>query len=127
MFEEVLFAGGYEQSLKALVAGQVDAAAASDYALERYVREADRASIRVLHEQGPVPTHVLAWRADLDPAVKQKVRAAFLALNKPENRAVLEAAYGAVELAPADNTHLDSLAKAIERTQLGTDLASFKK
>lgn len=126
-FAEVTFAGGYEQALKALVNGQVDAAAASDYAPGRYLSEEERRGIRVLRAQGPVPTHVLAWREDLPPELKEKVRAAFLALNDPANREVLKAAYGAQEIVAVDRTHIEPLAKAVKATGREAELARFRK
>ncbi|WP_230467136.1 phosphate/phosphite/phosphonate ABC transporter substrate-binding protein [Lujinxingia vulgaris] len=94
-FGNVTYAGGYQQALLALVNGQVDAAAASDYALEQYLDEEQRAKVKVIERQGPVPTHGIAIRGDLPQEVKDKVRDALLALNEPENAELLKSVYGA--------------------------------
>lgn len=126
-FSDVLFAGGYEQALKALVAGQVEAAAASDYAPARFLSVEQRAGVRVLAKQGPVPTHVLAWRKDLPPATKEKIRAAFLALNEPANKVLLANTYGSEALVAVDESHVLALQKALDATGRGTELSTFKK
>lgn len=127
VFSEVLFAGGYEQALKALVAGQVEGAAASDYAPGRYLTEEQQKNIRVIAKQGPVPTHVLAWRKELPQDVKDKLKAAFLALNEPENAELLKNTYGSEALAPVDDSHIAGLKAALDATGVDTDLPTFKK
>ncbi|TXD36013.1 phosphate/phosphite/phosphonate ABC transporter substrate-binding protein [Lujinxingia vulgaris] len=97
-FSNVTYAGGYQQALLALVNGTVDAAAASDYALEQYLDEEQRAKVKVIERQGPVPTHGIAIRGDLPQEVKDKVRDALLALNEPENAELLKSVYGAESL-----------------------------
>ncbi|MFU8804838.1 MAG: phosphate/phosphite/phosphonate ABC transporter substrate-binding protein, partial [Bradymonadaceae bacterium] len=97
-FGEVIFAGGYQQALLALANGTVQAAAASDYALQQYLSEEEQAAIRILTSQGPVPTHGLAIRAALPEEVKTKVQNALLELNKEENKELLRSVYGAEKL-----------------------------
>ena len=97
-FGQVIFAGGYEQALRALVNGQVEGAAASDYALQLYLSDEEREKIRVITEQGPVPTHGLAIRGDLPEEVKDAVRNALLTLNEDEHSDLLQSVYGARKL-----------------------------
>jgi phosphonate transport system substrate-binding protein len=116
-FGEVIYAGGYEQALKALINGKVDAAAASDYAFEQYLTDEERAKVRVLSKQGPVPTHGIAVRGELPDEVKEKIRKAVLDLNKPENQKLLESLYGAKKLVPREHDeHVSPLAEALELT-----------
>lgn len=126
-FREVLFAGGYEQSLKALVNGQVDLAAASDYALPRYLNEEERKNIVILSEQGPVPSHCIAVKSSLSPALKTQIKAAFLKLNAPEHKDLLKTLYGAERLAEVTHqAHVGPLAHALKITGLETDLKPIK-
>lgn len=112
-FDDIVFAGGYEQALLALANGRVDAAAASDYALQQYLSDEERSRIRVLHQQGPVPTHGLAIRSDLPQEVKDKVQAALLKLNDKENTDLLRSVYGAERLVPREhNEHVEALGRA---------------
>lgn len=114
-FGEVLYAGGYEQALKALVNGKVAAAAASDYAFDRYLNDEERAKVEVLTKQGPVPTHGIAVRGELSDEMKAKVKNALLTLNKPENKELLKSVYGAEKLvARTHDEHVGALSKALE-------------
>lgn len=97
-FGEVLYAGGYQQAMLALINGKVKAAAASDYALEQYLTEEQRARVKVIARQGPVPTHGIAIRGDLPVDVKDSVKKALIALNEPEYRDLLKSIYGAEKL-----------------------------
>ncbi|MBA2661212.1 MAG: phosphate/phosphite/phosphonate ABC transporter substrate-binding protein [Bradymonadaceae bacterium] len=119
-FAEVLYAGGYQQALLALVNGKVEAAAASDYAFKQYLTEEQQALIRVVSTQGPVPTHGLAIRGDLPAEIKSKVRAALLELNEPEHKALLKSVYGAEKLVErTHDEHVGALDKA--RKSVGVD------
>ena len=106
---------------------RLEAAAASDYAPARFLSVEQRAGVRVLAKQGPVPTHVLAWRKDLPPATKEKIRAAFLALNEPANKVLLANTYGSEALVAVDESHVLALQKALDATGRGTELSTFKK
>ncbi|MEC9442980.1 MAG: phosphate/phosphite/phosphonate ABC transporter substrate-binding protein [Myxococcota bacterium] len=125
-FGEVLFAGGYEAALKALVAGKVEAAAASDYAPGRYLSEEEQGKIRVLVKQGPAPTHGIAIKSDLPQEVKDKVKAALLKLNADENKELLKSIYGAEKL--VERTHDEHVA-ALDKAQkaVGADYPLEKK
>jgi phosphonate transport system substrate-binding protein len=114
-FGEILYAGGYEQALKALAEGKVDAAAASDYAFDRYLNDEERAKIKVLTKQGPVPTHGIAIRGDLPQEVKDKVKEALLSLNEDENKELLKSVYGAEKLvARSHDEHVAALEKSLD-------------
>lgn len=118
-FSHVLFAGGYEQALKALVNGQVDVAAASDYAFGQYLSNEEQAQIEVISRQGPVPTHCIAVKADLSPALKKKIESALLKLNQPDHKELLKSVYGAEKLVPVTHAaHTAALAHALEQTGL---------
>ena len=125
-FGEVLFAGGYEQALKALVHGKVEAAAASDYAFARYLSPEEQAKLRVLVKQGPVPTHGIGVRKALPEPLKAKIKAAFLELNKDEHKALLKSVYGAEQL--VERSH-DEHVQALDAAQkaVGADFALEKK
>jgi phosphonate transport system substrate-binding protein len=118
-FSDVIFAGGYEQALKALVHGKVEAAAASDYAFAKYLTPDEQAKVRVLVKQGPVPTHGVAIRSELPKEVRDKVKAALLSLNDDANKDLLKSVYGAERF--VERSHDDyatSLKKALEDTKL---------
>lgn len=118
-FSQVLFAGGYEQSLKAVLHGQVAVGAASDYALAKYLKPDEQAQIKVISKQGPVPTHCLAVKGDLSPELRARIQAALLKLNEPEHRELLKSVYGAQKLvAVTHDQHVGALAHALAVTGL---------
>ncbi|MGM0555550.1 MAG: phosphate/phosphite/phosphonate ABC transporter substrate-binding protein [Myxococcota bacterium] len=125
-FGEVIYAGGYEQSLKSLVHGKVDAAAASDYAFDQYLTDDERADMRVLSKQGPVPTHGIAVRSELPDEVKDKIEKSILELNEPENKELLESIYGATELtARSHDEHVAPLEEALKLVGSEKDIKGF--
>ncbi len=118
-FSQVLFAGGYEQALKALLNRQVDVAAASDYAFEQYLSKEQQAQVEVISRQGPVPTHCVAVKGNLSAALKKKIETALLKLDEPEHHDLLKSVYGAEKLVPVTHAgHTAGLAHALEQTGL---------
>jgi phosphonate transport system substrate-binding protein len=122
-FDNVLYAGGYQQALMALVNGRVEAAAASDYALQTYLSEEEQAKLKVIARQGPVPTHGLAIHPDIDAELKEAIRDALLELNEEEHRELLTSVYGAEKLVVQDHDeHVSALRHAYELVDLDSTL-----
>jgi phosphonate transport system substrate-binding protein len=112
-FSRHVFAGGYEQALRALLAGQADVAAASDYALEKYLTPEERERIVVISRQGPVPSHLIAVRDDLPQNLKDKLRDTLLNMDPK----TLKEVYGAEKFkAVTHEEHVAALDEALELT-----------
>jgi len=125
-FSEVIYAGGYQQSLQALIHDRVEAAAASDYAPKVYLDEKQRESLRVISRQGPVPTHGVAVRSALPDELKDKIKRAFLELNDSENADLLKSLYGADTLVERSHEeHVGALAEALEKAGTDRDIEGF--
>lgn len=125
-FSEVVYAGGYQQSLMALVNGRVDAAAASDYSYEQYLDDDQRKQVRVLSKQGPVPTHGIAVRSALPDEVKTSIKEAFLKLNEDKHNDLLESIYGAEKLVERTHQeHVSPLEEALELVGEEQDIEGF--
>lgn len=125
-FSEVIYAGGYQQSLQALVHDRVDAAAASDYAPGVYLDEEERDSIRVLSRQGPVPTHAVAVREALPDDLKQRIEKAFLKLNESDHSDLLKSLYGAEKLVERSHEdHVGALAKSLDTVGVEREIEGF--
>jgi phosphonate transport system substrate-binding protein len=79
----VLYGSGYVSAIQRLFNGQAEAAAVSDYVIngDKHLSAADKARLKVVQAQGPVPTHCLAVRAGIDPQRRDALKAAFLELN----------------------------------------------
>ncbi len=92
-FENVFFAGGYQQSMQAMANGMVDAAGASQYA-DMLLTPSQQAATKVLAESVQIPSHAIVARPDMDHELKQQFTTMMLTLNEPENRHLLKLLYG---------------------------------
>ncbi len=125
-FSEVIYGGGYQQSLQALLNGRVDATAVSGYAPEIYLSDEELESLRVLAKQGPVPTHGVAVRSALPDELKTNIKEAFLSLNDSEHQELLTSLYGAKRLVErSHDAHVKSLADALETVGAEQDIEGF--
>ncbi len=119
-FANVFYSGGYEQSLRALVSGQVDIAAGGDHAKYRFLSPEEQSQITVIERQGPVPTHGILYRTDLlTPQMISKFEKAMLDI-KTERPDLLDTAlFGALDFTPVNHySHLSGLGEAIAKTKI---------
>ena len=80
-FSETSFSGGHDASLVAVANGQVDAAGVCDTCIERFFAAglADPADIRTIAESETIPPSPVSVRADLDPALRDRITEIYLA------------------------------------------------
>lgn len=123
-FAEILYAGGYDKALQAVIRGQTDAAAFSDYVIEGkkadlYGTSDDRSKVRVLARTSGVPTHLIAVKSDLSPALKSKIQSALMKIAKNDAE-LLSSVYGAAELVIPEKpeAHIARTQKALHDTNL---------
>jgi phosphonate transport system substrate-binding protein len=122
-FREVRFGGGYTQALQEVLAGRADVAAVSDYVLEgpaadTYLPAAERARLRILARTPGVPTHLVAVRGGLEPALKARLKAALQAVAAREP-ALVRDVYGATRFVEAnEDAHVRAAIEAIEASGL---------
>lgn len=119
-FGQVTFAGGYSQGWSALKAGQVDVAIIAGDVSEALYREV-LAGTKVIEQQGPVPSHAVAFSKQLDGTSKQKLKDALLELGKPEHRGLMRKFISGIFVgfkATTAEEHLGSLAKYLDSTNL---------
>ena len=76
----VWFGTGYMSAVERVLAGEAEAAAVSDYVYEKdkHLTPEQKARLRILAKQGPVPTHVIAVASSLTPEASAQLRAALL-------------------------------------------------
>lgn len=121
-FGEVFFGTGYVSAVERVLAGQARAAAVSDYVFqgEKHLTPEQKAKLRILQAQGPVPTHVVAVASGLKPQNREALRKAFLSLNAPENSSLRDRIFTAefVEVNPAD--HLRPVREALHLLEVGS-------
>ena len=87
-FSEVAYAGGYSQCWDALRGGQVDATVIAGDVSEKLYREVLGAT-RVVEQQGPIPSHGVAFARQLDQPTKDKLKETLLALGEPQHRELM--------------------------------------
>lgn len=91
-FSAVYFAGGYQQSIQAVMNGFADAAGASQYA-ELLVSPDQLQDLTWIAESDPIPSHVVIARQGLDPGLKEGFVTAMLKLNEPDHQYLLKHVY----------------------------------
>ncbi len=80
----VFYGTGYVSAVERVLAGEAEAAAVSDYVYEKdkHLNAEQKAALRVLQEQRPVPTHVIAVRGKLSAEDVKIIENALLAMNR---------------------------------------------
>ena len=119
-FSDVVLAGGYAQGWEALKAGQVEATVIAGDVSEKLYREV-LAGTRVIEQQGPIPSHGVAFAKDLDPQTKQALTDALMALNEPAQRDLMRKFISGIFVRFEPTTgqkHLASLNAFLQSTQL---------
>ena len=119
-FSEILFSGGYHQSLIALLNGEVDVAAGDDWAVFTFLTPEEQARIKVIKEFGPVPTHSAIYKADLvDPKTIAKFEKAMIDLKVEKPELLDKALFGSTQYVPVNHyEHLQTLIDALESTKI---------
>jgi phosphonate transport system substrate-binding protein len=120
-FSEVLFAGGYAQAWEALRNGVVDVSIiAGDVSEELYFEVLN--NTKVIHEQGPIPSHGVVFNNDIEPSVKENIKAALLEIgNDDSSRQIMRDLVSAIFVGFQETTgeeHLASLNRALNATGL---------
>ncbi|PLZ85424.1 phosphate/phosphite/phosphonate ABC transporter substrate-binding protein [Fischerella thermalis] len=115
-FGQVTYGGNYSKAIQAVLRGQADVAAVSEYALNPpYITEAEKNRLRILHKIPGVPAHGVAIDDDVPVATRNKIINAMLLLNQPQNNQLLRNLYNSTELVKIDhNQHLAPLRNALQ-------------
>jgi phosphonate transport system substrate-binding protein len=120
-FSEVLFAGGYQQAWESLRNGVVDVSIiAGDVSEDLYFEVLN--NTKVIHEQGPIPSHGVVFNNDIDQSVKDNLKAAMLEIgNDDSSRQIMRDLVSAIFVGFQETTaeeHLASLNRALNATGL---------
>jgi len=111
-----LFYGtGYVSAVERVLNGQAEAAAVSYYVLDKdkHLTVAQRAKLKKVAEQGPVPTHVIAIRSSISAADRETLRKALETMNEKENVELRDKVFTSklVEVDPEE--HLRAIREAL--------------
>ncbi|MUG94084.1 phosphate/phosphite/phosphonate ABC transporter substrate-binding protein [Scytonema sp. UIC 10036] len=114
-FSQVSYGGNYSKALQAVLRGQADVAAVSEYALNPpYITEAEKNQLRVLYKIPGVPAHGVAIDDDVPTPTRDKIITAMLKLNEPQNNQMLRNLYNSTELVKVDHeAHLKPIREAL--------------
>jgi len=118
----VWYGTGYVSAIERVLQGSAEAAATSDYVMlkDKHLTPEQKAKLKVIDRQGPVPTHVLAVRTALSDAQRQRIAAAVIKLNQPENEALRDQVFTSRLVTVDAAKHLETTAEALRLT--GTKL-----
>ncbi|HEV2839963.1 MAG TPA: phosphate/phosphite/phosphonate ABC transporter substrate-binding protein [Chthoniobacterales bacterium] len=112
-----LFYGtGYVSAVERVLNGQAEAAAVSYYVLDKdkHLTIEQRAKLKKVTEQGPVPTHVIAVRSNISEADRNTLRKALETMNEKENVELRDKVFTS-KLVPVNaDEHLRSIREALD-------------
>jgi phosphonate transport system substrate-binding protein len=83
-FSLTIYGTGYVSAVEKVLSGEVEAAAVSDYVFKgdnKYLSDAQKSRLRIIQEQGPVPSHTICARASLSKNDRRILREALLEMN----------------------------------------------
>jgi phosphonate transport system substrate-binding protein len=114
----VFFGTGYVSAIERVLKGDAEAAAVSDYVLDKdkHLTPEQKAKLKKVAEQGPVPTHILAVRTTLPQELKDKLKTALLKLNDEPNQALRDKLFTSKLVETDIEKHLASLVEALKLT-----------
>jgi len=114
----VFFGTGYVSAVERVFKGDAEAAAVSDYVFDKdkHLNAEQRGLLKIVQQQGPVPTHILAVRTSLPKQVKDKLKAALLKLNDEGNQPLRDKVFTSKLVEADTDKHLESLTEALKLT-----------
>jgi phosphonate transport system substrate-binding protein len=114
----VWYGTGYVSAVERVLDGEVEAAAVSDYVLdeENHLRPEQRARLKRVAEQGPVPTHIIAVRTSIPATERELLKNALLALNDPGREELRDKLFTSKLVEADEEAHLAPLREAMRLT-----------
>ena len=112
----VFYGVGYVSAVERVLNGDAEAAAVSYYVLDKdqHLSIEQRAKLRKLAKQGPVPTHVLAARSSLSESDRAALKQALLSLNEAERAALRDNIFTSKLVEVNPEQHVGGLEKALK-------------
>lgn len=116
-FGQVSYGNNYSGALQAVLRGQADVAAVSEYALKPpYITAEEGNRLRVLYAINNVPAHGVAIDDDVPAAMRERIITSMMKLNQPANNQLLKDLYNSTELVRVNHTtHLQPMRDALQR------------
>lgn len=116
-FGQVTYGGDYGKALQAVLRGQADVAAVSEYALaEPYITPAEAKKLRVLYSISGVPAHGIAIDDSVSATDRQQLIAAMMQLNQSKNNKLLQNLYNSTKLVEVNgDSHLQPMRDSMKQ------------
>jgi phosphonate transport system substrate-binding protein len=112
----VFYGTGYVSAVERVLSGEAEAAAVSYYVLDKdkHLTPEQRAKLKKIAEQGPVPTHVIAIRSSIPAADRAALKAAFQTMNEPANAELRDKLFTSKLIEVDTEQHLGTIRNALE-------------
>jgi phosphonate transport system substrate-binding protein len=119
-FGKVTYGDGYPSALQAVLKGQADVGAVSEYAVaEPYIKADEIKQLRVLYSIAGVPAHGISIDDDVSPELRDKIVNGLLKLNESKNNKLLKDLGNATQLVKVDHDqHLALMRTALEKAKI---------
>jgi len=83
-FSKTIYGTGYVSAVEKVLSGEAEAAAVSDYVFlggNKYLNEDQKAKLKIVQKQGPVPSHTICYRKSLSDSDRAILKSTLLAMN----------------------------------------------
>jgi phosphonate transport system substrate-binding protein len=112
----VFYGTGYVSAVERVLNGQAEAAAVSYYVLDKdkHLTAEQRAKLKKVAEQGPVPTHVIAIRSNISPSDQETLRKALEALDEKGNEELRDKVFTSKLVEVDADAHVQSIREALD-------------
>jgi phosphonate transport system substrate-binding protein len=114
-FSQVSYGGNYAKALQALLRGQAEVAAVSEYAMfAPHLTPEESSKLKVIHKISGVPAHGVVIDDDIAEPVREKLIGAMLKLNEGSNNELLKSMYNSTSLVKVEHDqHLKPMVQAL--------------
>ncbi|MGE4107326.1 MAG: phosphate/phosphite/phosphonate ABC transporter substrate-binding protein [Bacteriovoracia bacterium] len=114
----VWYGTGYVSAIEQVLQGQAEAAAISDYVInhDKYLTLDQKAKLKVIDRQGPIPTHVIAIRTSLEKKNQERLQAALKKLNVSKNTTLRDKLFNSTLAEIQQDRHLAGTKEALQLT-----------
>ncbi|MBN8554292.1 MAG: phosphate/phosphite/phosphonate ABC transporter substrate-binding protein [Deltaproteobacteria bacterium] len=114
----VWYGTGYVSGIEQVLQGQAEAAAVSDYVInkDKYLTPEQKAKLKIVDRQGPIPTHVIAIRSTLDKKNQDRLRAALKKMNIDQNISLRDKLFNSTLAEIKQEKHLAGTKEALQLT-----------
>ena len=115
-FSQTVYGTGYVSAVEKVLSGEVEAAAVSDYVFKgdnKYLSDAQKAKLKIVQEQGPVPAHTLCIRGSISQNDQDFLQKALLEMNE-ENPELRDRIFNGELVVVQEDEHLRVTREALE-------------